>query len=71
MTPPQEVECPGCGLRMPASADASYDGYFKSGSGQTSSGPHGPSTMEASRMSSGNISILIEFTAARLGGPFD
>ncbi len=28
MTPQQEVACPGCGLRMPASENASYAGYF-------------------------------------------
>ena len=28
MTPLREVACPGCGLRMPASDNASYDGYF-------------------------------------------
>ena len=28
MTPQREVPCPGCGLRMPASENASYDGYY-------------------------------------------
>jgi hypothetical protein len=28
MTSPHEITCPGCGLRMPASERASFDGYY-------------------------------------------